>query len=395
MSRMRDEMISYLAQTVIGLGLSIIAFKLSMSYIFPELEQRKKAKSRADEILKSMGILNPPSLTYHENAMLLSIVDPSEAGTYKDIVGYSDIISTIKRRIVYPLMLSFKRNDKLLQPPKGVLLYGPPGVGKTKIARTIAGESGCRFINCDMSIVMDKYFGESQKMISALFSLAHKLQPVIIFIDEIECFLGTRSERDHETTQAVKAQFMSQWDGFMESNAKVVVMGASNLPKLIDPAILRRMPVKVEIPLPNSETRIEMFKYYLPSLELNNDSNNIIKEIALRSQGLSCADIVEISRLAVIDKVGELVDSIEILDDNFEQNIQRIEEGNHATQVSSEDLLKSVTTFVREKSGTQGENLYDFRDALVNQILQSKKLNTSLNNDPADNNIPVDEIGVD
>uniref|UniRef100_A0A0K0DX42 AAA domain-containing protein n=1 Tax=Strongyloides stercoralis TaxID=6248 RepID=A0A0K0DX42_STRER len=373
MSRLREELISFFAQSVIGLGLTLIALKVSFSYIYPELDQRKKVKNKASDILKKMGFSNPPILTEYESTILLSLVDPSDGGSYKDIIGYSDIISTLKRRIVYPLILSFKRNDKLLQPPKGVLLYGHPGVGKTKIARSVAGECGCRFINCDMSIMMDKYYGESQKMISALFSLAQKLQPVIIFIDEIESFLRTRNETDNEVNQAFKAQFMSQWDGFIESNSKIVIMAASNLPTLIDPAILRRMPVKIKIPLPDANTRIEMFKHYLPSLNLNNEKIDIIKEIADKSQGLSCADVVEISRIAVIDKVGELIDSIEILDDNFEHNMHRIEDVNHVNSVSAEDLLKSVTTFVKEKSGTIKENPFSFQESL-RDIFQAETL---------------------
>ncbi|CEF65449.1 AAA+ ATPase domain and ATPase, AAA-type, core domain and P-loop containing nucleoside triphosphate hydrolase domain-containing protein [Strongyloides ratti] len=396
MSRLKEEIITFFAQSVIGLGLTLIALKVSFSYIYPELDQRKKVKNKAGDILKKMGFSDPPTLTEYESTILLSLVDPSDGGSYNDIIGYSDIISTLKRRIVYPLLLSFKKNDKLLQPPKGVLLYGHPGVGKTKIARTVAGECGCRFINCDMSIMMDKYYGESQKMISALFSLAQKLQPVIIFIDEIESFLRTRNETDNEVNQAFKAQFMSQWDGFNESNSKIVIMAASNLPTLIDPAILRRMPVKIEIPLPDAETRIAMFKHYLPSLDLNNEKINIIDEIATKSQGLSCADVVEISRIAVIDKVGELIDSIEILDDNFEKNMHGIENVNHVNSVSAEDLLRSVTTFVKEKSGTVKGNQFNFQESL-REIFQTetfgdikKKYSDILNIEKA-----VDELGVD
>uniref|UniRef100_A0A0N4ZNG8 AAA domain-containing protein n=1 Tax=Parastrongyloides trichosuri TaxID=131310 RepID=A0A0N4ZNG8_PARTI len=399
MSRIREEIISYLAQTVIGLGISFLAFKYTMSYVFPEFEQRKKTKNRANDILKAMGINNPPILTDHENTILLNIVDPSDGGNYEDVIGYQDVISTLKRRVVYPLMLSFRKNDKLLYPPKGVLLYGHPGVGKTKIARTVAGESGCRFINCDMSIMMDKYYGESQKMISALFSLAQKLQPVIIFIDEIESFLRIRNESDHEVNQAFKAQFMSQWDGFVESNAKVVIMAASNLPKLIDPAILRRMPVKIEIPLPNAETRIKMFKHYLPSLNLSNDMDNIQRQIVIKSEGLSCADVVEISRIAVIDKVGEMIDNIEVLSDNFENDMHKIEEENHANSVSTEDLLKSIITFVKEKSGTVKDNSFELHRSLHDlfPILQQSKNNEYLlkRNNIYNDEMPIDEIGID
>ncbi|XP_045898218.1 outer mitochondrial transmembrane helix translocase-like [Micropterus dolomieu] len=105
------------------------------------------------------------------------------------------------------------QGSRLLQPPKGVLLYGPPGCGKTLIAKATAKEAGFRFINLQPSTLTDKWYGESQKLAAAVFSLAVKLQPSIIFVDEIDSFLRSRSSSDHEATAMMKAQFMSLWDG--------------------------------------------------------------------------------------------------------------------------------------------------------------------------------------
>ncbi|RXM96818.1 ATPase family AAA domain-containing protein 1-A [Acipenser ruthenus] len=135
-----------------------------------------------------------------------------------------------------------------------VLLYGPPGCGKTLIGKATAKASGCRFINLQPSILTDKWYGESQKLTAAVFSLAVKIQPCIIFIDEIDSFLRNRSSLDHEATAMMKAQFMSLWDGLdTETDCQVMVMGASNRPQDVDPAILRRMPTTFQINFPVSQ----------------------------------------------------------------------------------------------------------------------------------------------
>ena len=147
------------------------------------------------------------------------------------------------------------KRSRLIQPPKGVLLFGPPGNAKTMIAKALAKESGARFINLQVSTLFDKWFGESQKRTEAIFSLALKVQPVIIFIDEIDSFLRSRRMDDHECTSTIKTQFMTLWDGLstMQSQQnRILIIGATNRPEDVDPAILRRMPQMFYIGLPVS-----------------------------------------------------------------------------------------------------------------------------------------------
>uniref|UniRef100_A0AC35TZX2 AAA domain-containing protein n=1 Tax=Rhabditophanes sp. KR3021 TaxID=114890 RepID=A0AC35TZX2_9BILA len=330
----------------VSLGISVLMFKMALAHMMPELEDSKKNKKRAEELLKEMGLTKIPPLNDHERAIIQNFVKPEEGESYENVIGYGDVISLLKRRVLYPMMIDFKNTNKLLHPPKGVLLYGPPGCGKTKIARTIAGESGFNFINVDMSVIMDKYFGESQKMVSAIFSLAKKLQPCVLFIDEVESFLRTRSSSDFEATASMKAVFMSQWDGFMDDNTKVVIIAATNLPNFIDPAILRRMPVKIEIGLPGPKTRLEMFEKYLPGINLNSQSGEVL---AQRSKNLTCADIVEVCRFAIGEKVGEILENIDDLGTDFRDNLENIKNGNHAETISYNDLLTCLNAFVREK----------------------------------------------
>lgn len=115
------------------------------------------------------------------------LIHPSEIDVaWSDIAGLEDVMNEIKETVIFPIRESkILASSKLTRPPKGVLLYGPPGCGKTLIAKATAKEAVTSFINLDMSMLTDKWYGESQKLVTALFSLADKLQPCIIFIDEI------------------------------------------------------------------------------------------------------------------------------------------------------------------------------------------------------------------
>lgn len=130
---------------------------------------------------------------------------------FESIGGLESIISSLQETVIAPLCQPdlFGSGDDLLSAPKGVLLFGPPGTGKTMLAKALAKESGATFINMRVSTLTNKWFGESNKLVSALFSLASRLQPAIIFIDEIDSFLSTRSLGDHEVTSMMKAEFMT------------------------------------------------------------------------------------------------------------------------------------------------------------------------------------------
>jgi SpoVK/Ycf46/Vps4 family AAA+-type ATPase len=191
-----------------------------------------------------------------------------------DIGGLEDIISSLQESVIIPLLYPglFRSSSNLLTAPKGVLLYGPPGCGKTMLAKALAKESNATFINIAASVLTNKWFGESNKLVAGLFSLAKKTQPSIIFIDEIDSFLRERSKGDHEVTAMMKAEFMtcvisfplavtgasclcSLWDGLLSSSDRILVLGATNRLRDIDPAFLRRMPKQFPLSLPDAAQR--------------------------------------------------------------------------------------------------------------------------------------------
>lgn len=125
-----------------------------------------------------------------------------------DIGGLDMIIEELKESVIYPLTMPhlYQHAASLLSAPSGVLLYGPPGCGKTMLAKALAKESGASFINLHISTLTEKWYGDSNKIVRAVFSLARKMQPAIVFIDEIDAVLGTRRSGEHEASGMVKAE---------------------------------------------------------------------------------------------------------------------------------------------------------------------------------------------
>jgi SpoVK/Ycf46/Vps4 family AAA+-type ATPase len=172
------------------------------------------------------------------------------------------------------------------------------------LAKALAAESSANFINIKMSTIMDKWFGESNKLVAAIFSLARKLQPCIIFIDEIDSFLRERSSGDHEITAMLKAEFMTLWDG-LTSEGRILVLGATNRPNDIDSAILRRMPKRFPVPLPTTVQRRKILELMLRDAKLEEgfDFDFVIEQTA----GLSGSDIKEVCRNAAMNATREYI----------------------------------------------------------------------------------------
>ena len=148
-------------------------------------------------------------LTSYEQNIAMELIAPKDIPvSFEDIGGLEDIIEELKESVIYPLTMSklYSQASSLLSAPSGVLLYGPPGCGKTMLAKALAHESGACFINLHISTLTEKWYGDSNKLVKAVFSLARKLQPTIVFIDEIDAVLGTRRSNEHEASGMVKAE---------------------------------------------------------------------------------------------------------------------------------------------------------------------------------------------
>ncbi|KAI1170477.1 P-loop containing nucleoside triphosphate hydrolase protein [Nemania sp. FL0916] len=253
-------------------------------------------------------------LNEYENMVALEVVAPEDIPVgFDDIGGLEDIIEEVKESVIYPLTMPhlYSHAAPLLSAPSGVLLYGPPGCGKTMLAKAVAHESGASFINLHISTLTEKWYGDSNKLVRAVFSLARKLQPTIIFIDEIDAVLGTRRSGEHEASGMVKAEFMTLWDGLVSANtrgvpARIVVLGATNRIHDIDEAILRRLPKKFPVSLPDKTQRHRILQLLLKDTKTEPNNFNI-DYIARVTAGMSGSDIKEACRDAAMAPVREYI----------------------------------------------------------------------------------------
>ena len=270
-------------------------------------ESKAKQSLQWEKLVKRSPALAEVTLDAYERTILSSIVTPDEINiTFQDIGGLDPLISDLHESVIYPLMMpEVYSNSPLLQAPSGVLLYGPPGCGKTMLAKALAKESGANFISIRMSSIMDKWYGESNKIVDAMFSLANKLQPCIIFIDEIDSFLRERSSTDHEVTATLKAEFMTLWDGLL-NNGRVMIIGATNRINDIDDAFLRRLPKRFLVSLPGSDQRYKILSVLLKDTKLDEDEFDL-QLIADNTKGFSGSDLKELCREAALDAAKEYI----------------------------------------------------------------------------------------
>ncbi|KAL7774399.1 hypothetical protein CFE70_005311 [Pyrenophora teres f. teres 0-1] len=256
------------------------------------------------------------NLNTYEQTIAMEVVAPEEIPvSFEDIGGLDSIIEELKESVIYPLTMPhlYSHSSSLLSAPSGVLLYGPPGCGKTMLAKALAHESGACFINLHISTLTEKWYGDSNKLVNAVFSLARKLQPSIVFIDEIDAVLGQRRSGEHEASGMVKAEFMTHWDGLASSTSsgtstpqRICILGATNRIQDIDEAILRRMPKKFPVALPSATQRHNIFSLILRGTKI--DTANFDLDYLVRvSAGMSGSDIKEACRDAAMGPVREFI----------------------------------------------------------------------------------------
>ncbi|CAH1794054.1 unnamed protein product [Owenia fusiformis] len=347
----RPEIIAKIISTLLGLtlsfGVSYFALKWLGDKMDPTHKEKKEQKKQAEKVLHMIGVRDI-KLSDYELCIASNLVDPlSMVTSWDDIGGLDDIIQEIKETVIWPFQRQdLFRSSQLLQPPKGVLLYGPPGCGKTMIARAMAKAADARFINLQVSSLVDKWYGESQKRAEAVFSLAIKLQPTIIFIDEIDSFLRSRNSSDHEATLMIKTQFMSFWDGLITDNkCRVMIIGATNRPHDVDDAILRRMPSMFNIGLPNAVQRARILKLILEEENVSGDVE--LDKIAVQCDGLSGSDLRELCRQAAILRVREHINNE--MDENGDESFHDATQEVELRSISMLDMTHGLKKLLETK----------------------------------------------
>ncbi len=212
------------------------------------------------------------------------------AVSYEDIGGLEREVERVREMVEVPLKYSriFERLGILA--PKGVLLYGPPGTGKTLLARAVAAESRVHFIHLNGPEIMRKFYGESEAKLREVFEEAARHAPAILFIDEIDAVAPKRTEVAGEVEKRVVAQLLSLMDGFV-ARGQVIVIGATNIPEVLDPALRRpgRFDREIEIGVPNTQARLQILRIHTRAMPLAAEVD--LQEIAEHSHGFVGADL--------------------------------------------------------------------------------------------------------
>ncbi|XP_021592203.1 uncharacterized protein LOC110599899 isoform X2 [Manihot esculenta] len=303
----------------------------------------------------------PPDNEF-EKRIRPEVIPANEIGvTFADIGALDETKESLQELVMLPLRRPDLFKGGLLKPCRGILLFGPPGTGKTMLAKAIANEAGASFINVSMSTITSKWFGEDEKNVRALFSLAAKVSPTIIFVDEVDSMLGQRTRvGEHEAMRKIKNEFMTHWDGLLTKHGeRILVLAATNRPFDLDEAIIRRFERRIMVGLPSIESREMILRTLLAKEKTENLD---FKELATMTEGYSGSDLKNLCVTAAYRPVRELIQQERLKDKEIKQ---KAEEGK-----SSEDASSTKEDKEEKVIALRPLNMEDMRQA-KNQVAAS------------------------
>jgi transitional endoplasmic reticulum ATPase len=244
---------------------------------------------------------------------------------WKEVGGLEEIKNELAQSVEWPLKKPevFKRMG--ITPPRGILLYGPPGCGKTLLARAVATESEANFIAVKGPEIFSKWVGESEKAIREVFRKARTAAPAIIFFDELDSIIPRRGAgySDSGATERVISQLLTEMDG-IESLQNVVVIAATNRPDILDPAVMRpgRFDRLIDVPAPDSKALMQIFRIHARDMPLSKDVD--LQEIAQKARGYSGADVEALCREAAMGALRESIDAKEVTRKDFDKAMETV-----------------------------------------------------------------------
>ena len=281
-----DELLDIFSEALGGAGYSFSGFEMTRFVVASTVPKQAVVITEDTEL-----VINPKAIEIVERKI--------PEVTYEDIGGLDEEIIKIREMVELPLKHPEIFSRLGIEPPKGVLLYGPPGCGKTLLAKAVANESEANFFLINGPEIMSKFYGESEKKIRDLFEQAEKNAPAIIFIDEIDAIAPKREESFGEVERRVVSQLLTCMDG-LKGRGRVIVIGATNIPNALDPALRRpgRFDREIPIGVPDEKGRLAILKIHTRNMPLEKVD---LKEIAKITHGFVGADLAALCKEAAMN----------------------------------------------------------------------------------------------
>ena len=293
--------------------------------------------------------------------------------TYEDIGGLSEEITKIREMVELPLRHPEIFKKLGIEPPAGVLLHGPPGCGKTLLAKAVANESDANFMLINGPEIMNKYYGESEKRIREVFEEAEKNAPSIIFIDEIDAIAAKREEVHGELERRVVAQLLTMMDG-LKSRGQVIVIAATNRPNAIDPALRRpgRFDREIAISVPNNSGRLNILKIHTRNMPLAEDVD--LKKLAESTHGFVGADVSALAKEAAMNVLRRILPEIKLREKEpigqelLEKLVVTDKDFQEALKIVRPSAMREILVEIPNVKWSQVGGLEDTRQRIIEAV---------------------------
>ena len=366
----------------VGADVEALAKEAAMLAIREMLPKIDLDKPIPFEILNSLKINmeNFTSALHNiEPSALREVVISQPKETWADVGGLEDAKLQLREIIEWPLKFPELYKHLSSKPPSGILLFGPPGTGKTLLAKALAHESEVNFISVKGPEFLSKWVGESEKAVRETFRKARSASPCIIFFDEIDAIAGMRGRSaSSEVTDQVISQLLTEMDG-LEDLKDVILLAATNRPDMLDPALLRsgRFGRHVEIPMPDFETRKDIFKIHLKNKPLAKDVN--YDKLAEALEDYTGADIQAISEEATLLTIRK---NVPVFNEkkqelhNYEEQLEQLQQQKASSKdiIDLEDKIKSAKSNLVSKIEISQAELDDAIDKIIKGADRAKKV---------------------